>query len=337
MGALHRGPRTGVRSADAAVRLARRRLFLGAQAAIGAILQHRAKGGAIMRQNRRSFLLTFLAAPLAVRAGLPSARAQTGFEPPLPAKAPPLSDLPDPKTFQAGDFVWPKKKGAFVPRYKIEQSAEREAWETARERLLREDPSKSGLSPETAEKLKSMSYEDFETLYFAGPAESAGTPAQGRSVNIGGQTIFVGHVGIIEIDAQGLAHVVEAAPLVGLKGAVSRSSYADWLKGHSGMQVWHGRARDLRAGVRKRIAQEAMKQLGKPYQFFNFDLNDDKGFYCSKLAWMSVWRATSSGWRAKPVALDDDLNPRRRFFGWFTPKQLVNAKRVTLLHKPGEY
>jgi cell wall-associated NlpC family hydrolase len=241
------------------------------------------------------------------------------------------------ETFQSGDFVWPKKKGAYVPRYKIEQTADREAWEAARERILEEDPSTSGLSPEIAEKLKSMSYEDFETLYFAGPVKSAGTGAQARGIDVAGQTIFVGHVGIIDVDGQGLPYVVEAAPLVGLKGAVVRSSYVDWLKSHSGMQVWHGRVRELRAGVRKRIAKEAMNQLGKPYEFFNFDLNDDRGFYCSKLAWMSVWRATSSGWRATPIALDDDPNPRRLFFGWFTPKQLVNAKRVTVLHKPGPY
>jgi cell wall-associated NlpC family hydrolase len=256
----------------------------------------------------------------------------------VPAAGQPASDFPDPKTFQSGDFVWPKKKGAVVPRRRIDEppSEEQKAWEAARERLLQEDPAKSGLSPEVAEKLKSMSYEEFETLYFAAPANPT-SESGGRNVNIGGQTIYVGHVGIIEIDAHGIPYVIEAGTLAGLKGRVTRSLYADWLKSHSDMQVWHGRVRDLRAGVRKRIAQEAVKQLGKPYAFFNFDLNDDSGFYCSKLAWMSVWRATSSRWAGKPIAVDDDPNPRRPFFGWFSPKQLVNAKRITLLHKPGEY
>jgi len=249
-----------------------------------------------------------------------------------------VSDLPDPKTFQSGDFVWPKKKGAFVPRYRIEQPpSEQRAWKAERERLLSEDPSKSGLSPEVAEKLKNMSYDEFEALYFSGPTEPAGKDAKSRSVNIGGQTIYVGHVGIIEIDAQGVPYVVEATATAALQGAVVRTSYADWLKSNSGMQVWHGRVRDLSAGVRKSVAQEAMKQLGKPYEFFNFDLNDDKGFYCSKLVWMSVWRATSSGAQAAPVAVDDDPNTRRPFFDWFSPKQLANAKRVTLLHKPDQY
>jgi hypothetical protein len=52
---------------------------------------------------------------------------------------------------------------------------------------------------------------------------------------------------------------------------------------------------------------------------------------------MSVWRATAGAAGATPVAVDDDPNPRRPFFSWLSPKRLINAKRVTLLHKPGEY
>src|SRR5438046_1815936 len=112
-----------------------------------------------MRQNRRSFLLTLLAGPAAVGARSPFAAAQTGS---APGAAHPISDFPDPKTFQSGDLVWPKKKGAFVPRKKGDQppSKEQIAWEAERDRLLAQDPSKSGLSPEAAKKLKTMSYEE---------------------------------------------------------------------------------------------------------------------------------------------------------------------------------
>ena len=207
-----------------------------------------------MAHNRRALLLALLAAPVALRAGLLSAAAQTGSD--LPPRAPRVSDLPNPTSFQSGDFVWPKKKGAFVPRYSVEQtpSAEQQAWHEARERLLREDLSKSGISPEVAETLRKMTYEEFEILYFAGPAESAAEGPNTRSVNIGGQTIFVGHVGIVEIDAQGASHVVEAAAVAGLKGTVVRSSYVDWLKKYSGMQVWHGRVPNLTSEVRTGIA-----------------------------------------------------------------------------------
>src|SRR5438045_3366611 len=105
-----------------------------------------------MRQNRRSFLLTILVSPMALGARLPLALAQPAAQP--------VSDLPDPTNFQSGDFIWPKKKGAFIPRMKPDEppSKEQIAWEAARDRLLQQDPSQSGLSPEDAQKLKKMSY-----------------------------------------------------------------------------------------------------------------------------------------------------------------------------------
>ena len=245
-----------------------------------------------------------------------------------------VGDLPNAKTFQSGDFIWPKTKGAFVPRVRSVKAPSKEqiAWDAERDQLLAQDPATSGLSPEAAKKLKAMTYEDYEKLYFVGPAEAART----RGVTIAGHTVFVGHVAIIEIDEQGNPFVIEATPTAGLKGAVVRIAYAEWLDGKHGMQVWHGRMRDLRPSVRKRIVTEAIKQVGKPYAFFNFDLNDDGGFYCSKLAWMCVWRATPGVLR-KAIAVDDDPNPHRSFLSWFTPKQMINAQRIELLHKPGEY
>lgn len=275
-----------------------------------------------MRQNRRSFLLALMATPVALSLHPPLAMAQR-------AKTRRITDFPDPATFRSGDFVWPKKKNAIVPRMEVPAppSEERAAWEAARDRLLQQE----NLPQEVAGRLKNMSYEEFASLYFSGPAPSVEKSGEGRSLSIGGQNIYVGHVGIIQIDGSGVPHVVEATGRT-----VARTVYADWLKGHSDMQVWHGRVRDLSAGVRARIAAEASKQIGKPYAFFNFDLSDDSGFYCSKLAWMSVWRATS-GTGQSAVAMDDNPNPRRAFFSWFTPKQLINAKRVRLLHKPDEF
>jgi uncharacterized protein YycO len=76
----------------------------------------------------------------------------------------------------------------------------------------------------------------------------------------------------------------------------------------------------------------AVSQLGKPYDIFNFHLDDDRGFYCSKLVWMSAWRGAK-------FAVDENPDPNRgnRFPPWFAPKALIAAKRVTLLHNPGEY
>jgi hypothetical protein len=39
--------------------------------------------------------------------------------------------------------------------------------------------------------------------------------------------------------------------------------------------VWLGRVRNLAASQRAKIPIEAKKHVGKPYDFWDFDLNDD--------------------------------------------------------------
>jgi hypothetical protein len=280
-----------------------------------------------MSSDRRKFLIGLGAMPLALGAGVSATSAQT------PDKKP-VSDFPNAATFQTGDLVWPKKKGSIVPRTRSAQAApteERREWEAARQQML-VDPAAAGLSPEVAERLKTMSYDEFERLYFSGqPRPPRGTS---RSAGAVGQTISVGHVGLIELDARNIPYVVEATPKRpdGTHGGVIRLRYTDWLKSYTNIQVWHGRFRDLDPTVCRRVLDVARSQLGKPYDFFNFDLNDDRGFYCSKLVWMSVWRAAQ-------IAADDNPDPQRgkSFPPWFSPKALIDSKRVAMLHSPGEY
>jgi uncharacterized protein YycO len=68
--------------------------------------------------------------------------------------------------------------------------------------------------------------------------------------------------------------------------------------------------------------------VGAPYRFFNFDLGDTSGFYCSKLAWYCIKSATGT-------APDDNANPRRIL--WYSPKRLMKSHHVTLLRNPGNY
>jgi hypothetical protein len=237
---------------------------------------------------------------------------------------------PDPRTFEPGDLIWPKRKGAIVVRSQ-DASDEQKAWEAARDRLLAQ-PTRSMSNSNVAERLRTMRYEEFERLYFDEPPAEAAT----RGVDIAGIKLSVGHVGIIEIDAQGTPFVIEAVPTSRLAvlggGVVARRSYQDWLAKRADNQLWHGRIKDLDRSMRKRVFEEAAKQVGKPYDFFNFDLNDDRSFYCSKLAWMSIWRAAS-------IAVDDDPQPWRgdRFPPWYSPKQLLYSRRIQVLHRPGEF
>ncbi len=278
-----------------------------------------------MNPDRRRFLIGLGATPLAF--GVRAASAQTPEKKSVP-------DFPNAANFRSGDLVWPKKKGSLVPRTRSLQAApalERREWEAARQQMLA-DPAAAGLSPDVAERLKTMSYEEFERLYFSAQTP----PPQGASRSAGavGRTISVGHVGLIEVAAQGIPYVVEATPKRpdGTAAGVIRVRYADWLKSYTNIQVWHGRFSDLDAAACRRVLNVARSQLGKPYDFFNFDLNDDRSFYCSKLVWLSVWRAAK-------IAADDNPDPRRgqSFPPWFSPKALLSARRMTMLHSPGEY
>jgi cell wall-associated NlpC family hydrolase len=280
-----------------------------------------------MSSDRRRFLIGLGATPLALGAGVSAASAQTPEKKSVP-------DFPNAATFRSGDLVWPKKKGSLVPRTRSLQAApvqERREWEAARQQMLA-DPAAAGLSPEVAERLKTMSYEEFERIY----CSAQGPPPQGASRSAGavGRTISVGHVGLIEMAAQGIPYVVEATPkrADGTTAGVIRVRYTDWLKSYTNIQVWHGRFSTLDAAACRRVLNVARSQLGKPYDFFNFDLNDDRSFYCSKLVWMSVWRAVK-------IAADDNPDPQRgkNFPPWFSPKALLSAKRMTMLHSPGEY
>jgi uncharacterized protein YycO len=287
-----------------------------------------------VRQDRRNLLIGLGAAPLALAAGMPAASAQT----PLTG---PVRDFPDSASFQTGDLLWPKRKGAIVPRTRSLAPAgppdqEGRAWEAARRQLLA-NPAASGLSPEVAERLRTMSYQEFTRVYYTATEKEAprsAPPPRSRSLLGVQQPISVGHVGLIELSPGGTAYVIEATPTNpdGSTAGVIRTPYSEWLKRYTSIQVWHGRLSNLAVGARLRIVEVARAQLGKPYDFFNFDLSDDRGFYCSKLVWFSTWRGAQ-------IAADDNPNPQRgnRFPPWFAPKTLLTSRRVQLLHNPGEY
>ncbi|MFJ7353069.1 YiiX/YebB-like N1pC/P60 family cysteine hydrolase [Phyllobacterium sp. NPDC097923] len=138
-----------------------------------------------------------------------------------------------------------------------------------------------------------------------------------------GSIVYVGHVAVLEI-WDGKPFVIEA---VSSRGVV-RQPYENWLASRPGEEVWHGRVADLPQEQCSKIPAEAKKYLGRPYEFFNLDLNDDSGFYCSKLVWLAIFRSLQ-------FAIDDD--PESERFFWFSPKQLMNARRVQLLYSPGSY
>jgi hypothetical protein len=227
----------------------------------------------------------------------------------------------DPGQFQSGDFLWPKKPGVFVPydagsRHAAE--VDEAKWNEEHDRFVANMVAKAPyFTAAQRDRMRRLTYDEFHSRYTGARQARSGTYAAGGP-------IYVGHVGIVEIDEAGVPWVIEAL----WERGVVRHTYADWAADRSGEVVWLGRLTKLSAAQRAKIPLEAKKHIGKPYDFWNFDLNDDAGFYCSKLAWMAVFRSLN-------LAVDGKSNPKRAF--WFSPKQLLYVPRMARLIDPGPY
>jgi hypothetical protein len=262
-----------------------------------------------MKISRRSFL-----AGLALT-GLTRA---AGTQPLIDATPP----LPRTDAFEAGDFLWPKKPGVFVPysqQTNLGPHDDRRIWEGEKREFLEKAPQKgSYLSPEKLDDLRRLDYREFIARYHGD--QIPGVPGLYSS----GGGVYVGHVAIIDIASNGDVWVIEAL----WERGVVRQAYSDWIAGRPGEVVWLGRLRERTKQDRSIISAEAKKHIGKPYVFWNFNLNDDAGFYCSKLVWLSIFRGLR-------FSVDGNENPQRDF--WFSPKQLLYLPIMERIHDPGPY
>jgi hypothetical protein len=228
---------------------------------------------------------------------------------------------PEPQLLQTGDLIWPKKAGAIVPYNSSPGDAndnDAANWRKEKEAYLNKIRLEPDPSPEDKVRysaLEKMSYEQFINVYL-------NDSSPGQAATFGTGLPSVGHVGIVQV-TDGQPYVLEAVP-----GHVQRTAYVDWLQAHKDELVWVGRLKDVSPEKRAAIADLAAKQVGKPYDFWNFDLKNVSGFYCSKLAWLSILLGVG-------FAPDDDPNSQRTF--WYSPKQLMKSKHVELIFNPGEY
>jgi hypothetical protein len=248
---------------------------------------------------------------------------------------------PDPKSFETGDIVWPKPPGAFVPyagvpsgRALVEaEELREETWNQLRVEFIRQarspvadaDDATLAYQKKVADIVENMTYSSFFHEYAAGVK-----PDEFQAYGVG-QLAYVGHVAIIEIDTVSrMPYVIEAVygQSLACKSCVQRVPYRDWLNARGDILVWHGRVRNIDAQKRTLIAASAKQELNKPYRFFNFDLSDNGGFYCSKLLWYSVFKATG-------IAIDGKTDARR--FIWFSPLQAIRSENIELLSSPGNY
>ena len=268
-----------------------------------------AKGDRVIAITRRRFAGLTVSAIV-----VGSSEAQI---PQFPAEHPPSEAL------QPGDFLWPKGKQAcvfFSPAQlgseKISRAAalapalDRLHWEEQRADFLSNPPADA--PADAIATYSALSYEEFRADYDVIETPYGCRPSAG--------SYSVGHVAIVDV-SDGEPMIIEAIPK-----KIVRKSYADWSAGHRADFVFHGRLKQTSATSRQKIAEEARRHIGTKYSFFNFDLLNNGGFYCSKLAWAAVWRATG-------IALDGNRNPKR--WVWFSPKQLYYCDTIDHLNSAG--
>ena len=230
-------------------------------------------------------------------------------------------DPPDWRKFEAGDFLWPKLPGTYVP-FRSGSSAgaaeEKAEWMRRRADLVgRLAAEGSSSATALAAELRNMTFEQFHARYVNGARPGENVPFKGGQVG-------TGHIAILEIDGSHRPYVIEAMPAVG----VQRVAYDDWLKARICEMVWHGRMGGLAPDKRASVATEAARHLGRPYDFWNLRLDDTSSFYCSKLVWLAVREATG-------LAIDGDSSPGPRF--WVSPKRLLSARGIVKLYNPQDY
>jgi Permuted papain-like amidase enzyme, YaeF/YiiX, C92 family len=232
------------------------------------------------------------------------------------------SRIPNPADFESGDFVWPKKPGVFIPyRYSSEESADedRERWNQEKSEFL--EKARADQIPEgqqITKEIEGLGYNEFRARYLRNQE-----PNQVVTFSSSG-VAAVGHVGIIELDAQDRPWIIEALSPQG----VVRGPYSSWINARPGEIVWHGRLKSVNRQDRARVAAEANNYISKPYDFWNFNLADTSGFYCSKLVWLCVMKALN-------FAVDENPNPLRTI--WLSPKQVLYSPKIDRLLDPGEY
>jgi hypothetical protein len=232
--------------------------------------------------------------------------------------------IPSETLLESGDFVLPRKPNVWVPYLDREgkrtsSPAEDEAeWNAGKQKFLATVKDKFPyFSDQDIEAIQQLSFAEFYAAY-------VGTAVPNEPLVLqSGFGLYVGHVGIIDVDNSKTKWVIEA---LGDKGVIKRR-YEDWINGRPGEWIWVGRLKRSSPEQRKLIADESAKYIGRPYGFWNFDLDDDSEFYCSKLAWMAIYRSLH-------LAVDGNSNPKRRF--WFSPKQLLYASAVDEIFSPGQ-
>lgn len=223
------------------------------------------------------------------------------------------------KQIRHGDLIWIRSSDEWIPYNAGTAQKEFE------ERLNEVTKNRDLLS--SFPTLDRLTYNEFHAAYFEGHLIN-----QLENYRDGNDSVGVGHVGIIQIINSEI-FVIEAA---NQDLGVIRTPLRNWILGLGPTtKFWIGRFRTAPPGefipLNKidaivQVAAEQAKQK-KSYDFFNFDLADSTGFYCSKLVWYATFQATGR-------KLDKGV---KYWLPWYSPKQLLSSPFLDIVINPESY
>ncbi len=233
----------------------------------------------------------------------------------------PVKDRPDPSDLQSGDLIWGRLPYRVVPKIAPYAPSEpqpgpmdEDEWEKEKQKVA-DDPN---VPAEARERLARMTFQKFRELYVGQPVRVRMPYQDWR--------IYSGHAAIIaRLGTEDDPYLVEA-----VRPYVRKTPYAQWLKyWHSDPLIWHGHLK-LDGNLVKRVVEQALDQENRkaPFELWNFDLSDRSGFYCSKLVWWAVWQASGG------IVKLDGKDPKRDWFDWYTPLQLMQSDYVEMISWP---
>ena len=133
--------------------------------------------------------------------------------------------------------------------------ADEAKWNEERDQFIANVRTKAPyFTPAQTERIRKLSYKEFRARY-TGEEKGAST----YSIKNPFDSVYVGHVAIVDIDETGTPWIIEA-----LWGrGVLRHTYADWTKERAGEVVWLGRLAKLSDADRAKISVGGKKASRK--------------------------------------------------------------------------
>lgn len=237
---------------------------------------------------------------------------------------------PDVRDLKSGDILWRRRWVDVIPdlswreiwqrlfrfaRPQVENVPPIDLFHTGKARLLAKQAARLGANHDYVRRLQKLK----------APRPTGGFHIHLAGVEFGSHWgMYVGHPAVVDVVGS-RRYVIDATQSY---GGVAITRFDKWIETSPQSSLWHGRLKYRSESELAKIAQAAASVKGKPYEFFELDLADDSGFYCSKFIWWAIYKALN-------VAIDDDPDSTRNW--WLLPRDTAACACFERLYWPAEF